>query len=192
MGGTWRWCGYAELLWTRARRRRTQLNSCASTFTWSPGEKGLDAAGVVWTLGRSRCVRLRKQKKRARSMIDSTMAPAPGAHNCTMLVVHGRQSAVMNTLWLTRIVARNDLLRRTVDVTSRHHRQVLRVTCCRWYLTVYLCMMNYVAGFLILSFSCMNCGSEIVSFFVRFGVHQACMKSPLGGTYVLVRFDLAS
>ena len=25
----------------------------------------------------------------------------------------------------------------------------------------------------------MLCGSDLVSFFVRFGVHQACMKSPL-------------
>ena len=26
----------------------------------------------------------------------------------------------------------------------------------------------------------MSCGSELVRFFVRFGVQQACMKSPLG------------
>ena len=46
--------------------------------------------------------------------------------------------------------------------------------------------------FLNFVFSCMNCGSELVSFFVRFGVHQACMKSPLGRNYVSAQFDLAS
>ena len=41
-------------------------------------------------------------------------------------------------------------------------------------------MMNHVVGFLILSFLSMNFGSNLVRFFVWFGVQQACMKSPLG------------
>ena len=47
--------------------------------------------------------------------------------------------------------------------------------------------------FLNFVFSCMNCGSELVEFFVRFGVHQACMKSPLGrnARFCAIRFGLS-
>jgi len=48
--------------------------------------------------------------------------------------------------------------------------------------------------FLNFVFSCMNCGSELVSFFVWFGVHQACMKSPLGRNvrFCAIRFGLSA
>ena len=58
-----------------------------------------------------------------------------------------------------------------------------RVIYWRSYLTVYLRMMNYVVlcrRFLNFIISCMNRGSELVRFFVWFGLQQACMKSLLG------------
>ena len=48
--------------------------------------------------------------------------------------------------------------------------------------------------FLNFVFSCMSCGSELVRFFVRFGVQQACMKSPLerNARFCAVRFGLSA
>ena len=43
-------------------------------------------------------------------------------------------------------------------------------------------------------FSCMNCGSELVRFFVWFGLQQACMKSPLGRNagFCAIRFGISA
>jgi len=51
--------------------------------------------------------------------------------------------------------------------------------CCRF--------LNFI-------FSCMNCGYELVRFFVRFGLQQACMMSPLGrnARFCAIHFGLAA
>ena len=48
--------------------------------------------------------------------------------------------------------------------------------------------------FLNFIFSCMNCGSELVRFFVWFGLQQACMMSPLrrNARFCAIRFGLSA